>query len=181
MITSLESESDWKWRSNLYGLKSELSTIRLRKLVGSQNDIVWARQKSMFLGEWVGGWVWWVGGNSRFKDYFTAFKNELEWLIKAPLNKTVYFAGHFWRIPHRVAATSWMEVGASKMQHQRRKSTGGVRLSQVGLVAEEEHGLRQKNQELYWSSKRSHSQRNDGPKFNQIHWRSCVWNCWSKT
>ena len=74
-----------------------------------------------------------------------------------------------------------MEIRASKMEPECGKSAGGVGPSQVGLIPEEEHCLRQKDQELHRGSKRVYSERNDGAKFDEVHRRSCVWNRGSKT
>ena len=92
-----------------------------------------------------------------------------------------FVSGNFRRISQRADPTPRVEIWASKMQPKCWKSAGGVGPSQVGLIPEEEHGLRAKDQELHRGSKGVDSQRNDGTKFNEIHRRSCRWNRGSKT
>ena len=64
-----------------------------------------------------------------------------------------------------------MEERASREQHQRRKQAGGIRPSQVGLVAEEEHGLCQEGQELQRGSKGFDPEGDDDPQPDQVHRR----------
>ena len=73
-----------------------------------------------------------------------------------------------------------MEVRIAKMQPERRQPSRGVRPSQIGLVPEEEHGIRTKSQEFYRGSKRGHPQRNDDPKFDEVYGGSCIRNRRSK-
>ena len=64
-----------------------------------------------------------------------------------------------------------MEDGTSAEERQCRESSGRIGPSQVGLVAEEEHGLRQEGEELQRASKGFNSEGDDDPQPHEVHRR----------